>query len=139
MLRQYRIERVQGIEFVVQETFRNYTWTKDEFDRFAKQVSAMDNVQDVELARAQFRIDNEIPVYEQFPCVVVRGAVADNRVVEFYASCDSVVNRPLFQSEIDRFFGVFDSKHWRNMIACQRDNYGSLFGSDNDSESGKER
>lgn len=132
MLRTYRIERAQGFEFVIQETYRNYTWTKEENDMFSNLIKNETDTSVIAEKRRQFIEDNQIPVHDHFPAVVVRGALVENKIVEISASYVPSVLYPEVQSEINKFYGIFDSRHWRNMIACQRDSYGSLFGSDND-------
>lgn len=131
MLRQYRIEKSNGMEFVLQESFRKYTWTKKEFDKFSKLVEHLSDVKEIEAVRNKFREENEIPIYCQSPCVVIRAAVFNSKPVEFYISSDPSEVSPVVQSELNEFLNIFDG-HWRNMISCQRDRYGELFASSDD-------
>lgn len=131
MLRQYRIEKANGLEFVVQETYRPYTWSKDEYDKFSKLVENENDVAKVEDIRLKFREDNEIPIYCTLPCVVIRGLIFQGKPVEFNISSDPSEVSPMVMSEFNTFLGIFDG-HWRNMINCQRDRYGELFGSIDD-------
>lgn len=147
MLRQYRIERANGMEFVVQETYRKHTFSKDEHSAWLSwRDSQPDNVDHV--SQADFRsvvleqltilgkteffgLKQVIPVYESFPCVVIRAGIYNNKPVEFYISSDPSEVSPVVISELTEFVGIFDG-HWRNMISCQRDRYGELFSTDND-------
>lgn len=150
VLRQYRIERANGLEFVVCEVYRPHTWTQTEYDAWQQWKgdhqaddpgfsqddfkSALKQFLDSELpdlANTFYGLRDMIPLYELLPSVVVRGLILDNKVAELYVSFDRASLYPEVQDEINRFFAIFD-KHWRNMIACQRDSYGSLFDSDND-------
>lgn len=159
MLYTYRIERVNGVEFVVQEHFRKRLMTQQEIeefqvfkDKYLELVSAdtyemssdlenffikdvhdhgvydLNEVSGIEALKTAFRDYKQIPVMELFPCCVVRGAVVNNKVVEIYSSyLDSVLPGEV-ENDIHRFYGLFDSIHWRNTIAYQRDKqYGNLF------------
>ena len=160
MLYTYRIERVNGVEFVIQEHYRKrlmsqqeiddfqvfkdnylefvsadtYDWDSPDLEKFFCEeihdhgVYDLNEVSGVEALKTAFRAYKQIPVMELFPCCVVRGAVVNNKVVEIYSSyLDSVLPGEV-ESDIHRFYCLFDSIHWRNTIAYQRDKqYGNLF------------
>ena len=168
MLYTYRIERANGIEFVVQEHYRKRIFTQDDVENFQKfkdmysalttedtydipkdvedffvkeihdhGVFDLNEVKGVESLKSAFREFNQISVSETFPCCVVRGAVVDNKVVELYCSYVNSVLPGEAEADIHRFYNLFDSIHWRNTIAYQRDKqYGCLFGSEDFEESG---
>lgn len=131
MLRQYRIERANGQEYVIQETYRLYTWTKEQNDKFSQLVEGLTSVQEIEDVRLKFREDEQIPIYSQIPCCIIRVYLFSGKPVEWYLSLDPS-EVPVFGiSELNKFISIFDG-HWRNMIACQRDRYGELFGTTDD-------
>lgn len=158
MLYTYRIERFNGVEYVIQEHYRKRIPTQEDSDRFqlfketyleflsgkletddmlygyfseyiaAHGIWNFDEVRDIEDAKSVFREIYQIPVMETFPCCVVRGAVIDNKVVELQCSYVNSVLPGEVENDIHRFYGLFDSIHWRNTISYQRDKmYGCLF------------
>lgn len=174
MLYTYRIERANGVEFVIQEHFRKRIFTQDDVDGFQRfkeiysnwisglfdgdevaktrysteltcfagetaehGVYDLNDVSGVESLKSLYRHFAQIPVMEAFPCCVVRGAVINNKVVEIQCSyLDSVLPGEV-ESDIHRFYGLFDSIHWRNTIAYQRDkHYGCLFKPEDFEEAG---
>ena len=170
MLYTYRIDRFNGVEYVVQEHYRKRILTQDDVENFQKfkehysdLISADDyempkeledffikdvhdhgvydlnEVSGVESLKVLFREFNQIPISETFPCCVVRGAVIDNKVVELQCSYVNSVLPGEVEFDIHRFYGLFDSIHWRNTISFQRDKlYGSLFESSDFEEAGSE-
>lgn len=159
MLYTYRIERFNGVEYVIQEHFRKRIFTQDDVDNFEMfktsylsliskdtyemsseledffikdihdhGVYDLNEVSGVESLKVLFREFNQIPVAETFPCCVVRGAIVDNSVVELQCSYLNSVLPGEVENDIHRFYSLFDSIHWRNTIAYQRDKqYGCLF------------
>lgn len=71
-------------------------------------------------------------VYDPYPAIVLRGVVIDNRIASLQVDYVQSVLYPEIFSEVNKFYGVMDSRHWRDMVAHQIDRYGSLFESDND-------
>lgn len=148
MIRQYRIERFQGMEVLVCECFRKHTWTQSEYEAFNKwSVSLPDlqsNMDDFKVLLNEFLEDpkNEgqsffglfepIPLFDSYPCLVLRGVVVDNKVASLQVDYVSSMLPPEIIHEISEFYGVFDSRHWRNMVSTQVEKYGSLFGSTDD-------
>ena len=132
VIRTYRIEPFNGAELVIQETYCERLLTQAEYEDFHKLVEDLTDVDEIEAARSKYRLDHYIPAHEEIPSVVISGLYLDGHIREinarFKPGCTSLFDT----SEIHRYFSIFDSRHWRNMIACQRDNYGSLFGSVDD-------
>lgn len=146
MVRQYRLERLQGLEVLVCEVYRLHTWTQSEYDAYQSWKSAQPDLPDLdqldfkEVLEDQLRSGKEqffgltdiIPLYDSFPAIVLRGIIVDNRIANLSADyVGSVLSTEVIE-EIRSFYGVMDSKHWRNMVSCQVERYGSLFTSDND-------
>lgn len=170
MLYTYRIERFNGVEYVIQEHYRKRIFTQDDVENFEMfKISYLDlvskdtyemssdldeffikdirdhgvydlnEVSGVEQLKVLFREFNQIPVSETFPCCVVRGAIIDNKVVELQCSYVNSVLPGEVESDIHRFYGLFDSIHWRNTISYQRDKmYGCLFESSDFEKAGTE-
>lgn len=153
MVRQYRIEPYNGVEFLVCECFRKHTWTQAENDAFfaymedekrkhpgipVLEASFLNDLNDF-LAGLRpgedsrfYGLDEPVPVYDTFPCVVLRCAVVDGRPASIQVDFLQSVMSPTVLDEINRLFGVFDSRHWRDMVAHQLANYGTLFSSSDD-------
>lgn len=148
MVRQYRIDRFNGMEILVCEVYRKHTWSQSEFE--AWQAWKLDH-KDVPDSRSQseFRLDLDdflcehsedgsrfyglsfpIPVYDHFPAIVLRGAVVDNRIVSLQVDYNSAVLSPEIYDAVVKFYGVVESRHWRDMVAHQIERYGTLFESE---------
>lgn len=152
MVRQYRIDRYNGLEVLVCECYRKHTWTQMENDAFQswkvereKNLPAMIHVQTDFVNELNEWLDEEheknetfhglvdpIPVYDSFPAIVLRSVVVDNRPASLQVDYLQSVLSPEILEEVKRFFGIFDSRHWRNMVAHQIENYGTLFKSFDD-------
>lgn len=148
MIRQYRIERFQGMEVLVCECFRKHTWTQSEYDAYLKWTESVhepfSSQEDFKSLLVEFLEDpkNEgqsffglfdpIPLFDSYPCLVLRGIIADNKAASLQADYVSSMLPPEILHEISVFYGVFDSRHWRNMVSTQIEKYGSLFGSEDD-------
>ena len=150
MIRQYRIDRFNGLEVLVCECYRRHTWTQSEYEAYIRwrdsdQVLAVNACQDdfkVLLneflddpendGRSFFGLVEPIPLFDSFPCLVLRGAVVDNKLASLQADYVCSMLPPEIVDEIRRFYGVFDSRHWRNMVSSQVEKYGSLFGPEDD-------
>lgn len=146
MLRQYRLDRYNGLEILVCEVFHRHTWTQAEFEAFQRYSEVSHDVNRSEFALALdvwlneehdsedsfFGLVEPIPLYDPFPAIVLRGVVVDNRPASLQVDYIGSVLSPEIVDEVNRFYGVFDSRHWRNMVSHQLTKYGSLFDSDND-------
>lgn len=148
MVRQYRIDRYNGLEVLVCECYRKHTWTQSEYDAYVRWSDSIPNVpccqDDFKSLLNDFLEDpkNEgqtffglsvpIPVFDNCPCLVLRGIVVDNKAASLQVDYLSSMLPPEIIDEIGRFYGVFDSRHWRNMVSHQVEKYGSLFESEDD-------
>lgn len=149
MIRQYRIDRYNGLEFFVCECFRKHTVSQTEYNAYQSWKDAQPDASEEDKSFSVFRIvldeqlhredvknyfglDAPIPVYDNFPAIILRGVVADNRIASLQVDYAQSVLVPEVVSEINRFYGVLDSRHWRNMVSHQVERYGSLFGSADD-------
>lgn len=152
MIRQYRLDRFNGVEWLVCEIYFKHTWTQSEVQAFMAYLDDPDRPI-LDCTRDEFRqqlgewcdaehLDSEsfygltqpIPVIETVPHLVLRGAIVDcNRIgslaVDFLPSVTVVE----VKDAVDRFLDFTRSPHWRNTVLTQISNYGSLFGSDYDS------
>lgn len=149
MVRQWRIDRFNGIEFLVCEVYFKHTWSKSENDAFELYLNSNPKTKET---RSDFRVlldewlDKEhekgetfyglsepIPVIETIPHIVVRGAVVNNRVASIAVDyMDSVTPHEVLDS-VARMYHFTSSPHWRNTVATQISNYGSLFATEDDS------
>lgn len=151
MIRQYRIDSFNGIEWLVCEVYFKHTWTKEENDAFSAFMDAPDGIH-VGISREEFRVlFNEwlekehspqesfygllepIPVIEGVPHLVLRSAVVGNKLANLNVEYRDSVTPQVVMDAISRFYAFVRSPHWRNAIATQISNYGSLFGSEDDS------
>lgn len=152
MVRQYRIDRMNGLEILVCEVYRKHTWTQSEYEAFQnwksdrekiralsalKQsdfVSELDEWLDQEHDSKEtfYGLVQSISVFDPYPAIILRGVVVDNRLASLQVDYVSSVLYPEIFFEVNAFYGVMDSRHWRDMVSHQIDRYGSLFESDND-------
>lgn len=153
MIRQYRIDRFNGVEMLVCECFRKHTWTQAENDAFflwkeqeEKRrpnevylesdfcadfddfLSSLKPGEDVKF----FGLSERIPVFDTWPCIVLRGPIVDNRIAALQVDYVGSVLPVECIDEIRRFYGVMDSRHWRDTVSHQLESYGTLFSTDND-------
>lgn len=150
MIRQYRIDRYNGLEFLVCEVYFKHTWTQSESDAYTRYVEEMGASYQA-FTRSDFRtvcnewfdeehpsgetfygLSEPIPAIETIPQIVVRGAIINNRVASLAADYVGGVTSLEVIDTIQKFFDFMKSPHWRNTVLSQISNYGSLFGSDND-------
>lgn len=148
MIRQYRIDRFNGVEFLVCEVYNRHTWSKEEVEAYAR---FRDDAGNVHNSQADFRavlddwlllehspeetfygLREPIPVVEYIPCIVVRGAIVNNRVASLAADFQPSVTPLEVMDIVGKFFEFVRSPHWRNTILHSISDYGTLFGSDND-------
>lgn len=149
MIRQFRIDRFNGIEFLVCEVYFKHTWTKSENDAFSLYLDQNPNSP---VSRSEFRVllddwlsrehaEGEtfygllepIPVIEMVPHLVLRGAIVNNRIASLQADYMESVTPQVVMDSISYFYAFMRSPHWRNTIATSISNYGSLFGSQDNS------
>lgn len=155
MIRQYRIDRYNGQEILVCEVYRRHTFTQLEQDALFKfrehereirrdpeysasvydfrcalsdfLVQKENYDDDGKLIRTFFGLSEPIAIYDSLPCIIIRGVVYQNRVASLAVDYQQSVLSPEVIDEITRFYGLFDSRHWRDMVSKQIDIYGSLF------------
>lgn len=148
MVRQYRIERLQGLEILVCEVYDRYCWSASDneaFERWRSGNDRMENPREVfrhlleEWLNEEhspedtfFGIREPIPSLEWIPSVVIRSAIVNNRPVQLQVDFKSSVVNIVVEDEIHRFFEFLKSPHWRNTIQHQISAYGSLFASIDD-------
>lgn len=150
MVRQYRIERLQGAEVLVCEVYDRYLWTHEQYNAFeawleehrkeykhcptyADFSTLLNEWCDIEHGEDEtfYGLREPIPVLNPYPSVVLRGIVVDNRFVELHMSFLPSVTIGVMEDEFHRFSSFLQSPHWRNTVARQIQDYGSLFTSDN--------
>lgn len=154
MIKQFRIDRFQGVEFLVLEAYNRHTWTKTETDAYLHYLDGLEFLNLKEsCTRDDFRIlldewlekehaegetfsglSEPIPVVESIPCVVVRGAIVNNKVASIAADFMASVTPLEVMDLVGKFFEFVRSPHWRNTINHSIQKYGSLFGSEDDTQ-----
>lgn len=151
MIKQYRLERYNGIEWLVCEIFFKHTWNKQENDAYAEFLEAPGDI-NVGISRAEFchlldewlekdhlpqetfyGLSEPISVVETIPHLVMRGAIVDNRIASLNVDYMNSVTPQVVMDSISTFYGFVRSPHWRSSISNMIDRYGSLFGSSDDS------
>lgn len=152
MFRQYRIDRFNGLEVLVCEIFRKHTYTQLEYEAFFKWKLEQEKIrpnslyldcdfraeliewlhQEHELEETFFGISEPIPVYDYQPHIVIRGVIVDNRIASLQVDCSASTLPPEVLDAVNKFYGVLDSRHWRDMVDHQHEKYGSLFESSDD-------
>lgn len=137
---------MQGLEVLVCEIFRLHTWTQTEYDAYQSWKQAQPDSPDLDQSDFKevledqlqngkeqfFGLTGIIPLYDSFPAIVLRGIIVDNRIANLSADYNGSVLPIEVIEEIRAFYGLLDSKHWRNTVACQIERYGLLFESNND-------
>lgn len=150
MIKQFRLDRFNGIEFLVLECYERHTWSKSENDAYLAFMDAPGSIH-VGISRNEFRIlldewlaqdhsDDEsfyglvepIPVIDSLPSIVVRGAVVKNRIASVAADFMQSVTPLQVMDAVGDLFEFLRSPHWRNTILNSISDYGSLFGSSED-------
>lgn len=151
MVRQYRIDHLNGLEILVCEVFRKHQWTQIENEALNswilknslgsiginKRSSFLDEFNDWlhlehDSTESFYGLTEPIPTFDYLPCIVLRGAIVDNRIASLQVDYIGSVVPPVIVDEVKSFYDFLRSPHWRNTISCQLEQYGSLFGSDND-------
>lgn len=152
MVRQYRIDRFNGLEVLVCEIFRKHLYTQREYEAFhawkleqekirPNQVyldsdfrSDLNDWLDAEHSEKDtfFGISDPIPTYDYQPYMVLRGVIVDNRIVSLQVDYDGATLSPEVVDAVQKFYSVLDSRHWRDMVSHQIERYGSLFASADD-------
>lgn len=147
MIKQFRVDRFNGVEYLVCEMFARHTWTKEEVTAYN---SALDVWKDSRgyFSQAEFRVmldewlssdrsENDtffglvdpIPLVELVPHVVLRAPVVKNRAAALSVEYASSVTTVEIMDAVQAFYEFLRSPHWRNTIAHSISDYGSLFGS----------
>lgn len=152
MVRQYRIDRFNGLEVLVCEIYRKHLYSQREYEAFHAWKLEQEKVRPNEVyLDSDFRSDlNEwldsehseqdtffglsdaIPTYDYHPHMVLRGVIVDNRIASLQVDYDGATLSPEVVDAVQKFYGVLDSRHWRDMVSHQIERYGSLFAPDND-------
>lgn len=160
MVRQYRIDHFNGQEILVCEVFRRHTFTQSEQDALFKfrererqirrdpEFSAsiydfrcalsdfLENPENYDengkLLSTFFGLSEPVAVYDSLPAIIIRGVVYQNRIASLAVDYQQSVLSPEVVDEVNRFYNVLDSCHWRDMVSRQIDSYGSLFEPSND-------
>lgn len=146
MVRQYRIDRFNGMEILVCEVYDRHLFTQAEHEALVAYneehlqdpVSNADFRAIVNEALAQEGVDSylglkwSIPVYDSTPCVILRGPVIDNRIMSLQVEYVPSVGSATVCDEIRKFYDLMDSRHWRDTINHQLESYGSLFEPEDD-------
>ena len=152
MVKQFRIEHLHGVEVLVCEFYAKHTWNPQEIDAYHKfredgKFTLIPSPNDFRVALDEwlalehdpqesfFGLSEPIPVYEYAPHMVIRGAIVNNKVASFSADYAASVSQREVLDGVDLFFEFVRSPHWRNTISLSVPNYGSLFVTDNHSES----
>lgn len=151
MIRQYRVDRFNGIEWLVCEIYFRHTWNKEENDAFSDFLDAPGSIH-VGISKSEFRVlldewlekdhlpqesfyglKDPIPVIETIPHLVIRGAIVNNKVASLNVDYMDSVTPQVVMDSISVFYAFVRSPHWRSTVSSNIEKYGSLFGSDNDS------
>lgn len=153
MVRQYRIERFNGVEFLVCETYVKHTMTQTESEAFIRWKSDKDESdpapmvhlysefkeeldewlrQEHDKSETFYGLREPIPTMEPFPSIVTRCAVVNNRPASLQVDFVQSVVAPEVLDEAQRLFEVFRSSYWRSMVSRQVERYGTLFSSEDD-------
>lgn len=141
MVRQYRIDRFNGMEILVCECYQRHLFTQAEHDALVKYneehlkapVSNSEFRIIVNEALAQEGVDSylglkwPIPSFDSTPCVVLRGPVIDNHIASLQVEYLPSVGSGTVCDEVWKFYQFMDSRYWRNTIDHQLERYGSLF------------
>ena len=139
MVRQYRIDRFNGLDVLVCECYDKHLMTEKESQAIAAWVADNPDLKYEDFRRClddyladgsnydeQYKLSGTfyglvepIPVYDSVPFIVLRGVVVNNRVsslqVDFNAGC--TVN--VLDHEIDRFLRYTQNVHWRDSMSHQ--------------------
>lgn len=149
MIRQYRIERFNGLEFLVCEVYDRYFWNQSENMAFAEWSKSLP--EGCKASHSDFRLElNEwcdqdhvegdtffglvepIPAISSIPCIVLRGVVIDGRVRSLQVDFQESQTSLYVIEEVKVFMHYTDNVHWRNSVSCQFERYGTLFTSQDD-------
>lgn len=151
MVKQFRLDRFNGVEFLVCEAYNRHTWTQDEMDAYLKFMEEKGSFyegftqadfsavlddwlkEDHSEKDSFFGLREPIPAVEPIPSVVVRGAIVNNKVASIAADFMASVTPLEVMDLVGKFFEFVRSPHWRNTINHSITRYGSLFGSEDDS------
>ena len=149
MIRQYRIERMQGLEFLVCEVFDRYFWNQGEYQAFQEWIKTLPEGTKPEYSDFRtllnewcdkehdendnfFGLKEPIPVFSPIPCVVMRGLIINQVLRSFHIETSEAVTSLLLEEEFHQFVRFTSNPHWRNNVSHQLEKYGTLFTSQDD-------
>lgn len=149
MVRQYRIDRYQGMEFLVCEVYDRYFWNQGEYEAWQNWTRSLPEgtkptyedfrIQLNEWCELEhdekdtfFGLREPIPVISPVPCIILRGLVVNQVLRSFQIETSEAVSSLLLEDEFHRFVRYTSNSHWRNSVASQIERYGSLFTSQDD-------
>lgn len=152
MVKQYRIDRFNGLEVLVCEIYRKHLYTQREYEAFHAWKLEQEKIRPNEVyLDSDFRSDlndwleaehsdqesffgltDPMPTYDYQPHMVLRGVIVDNRIASLQVDYDGATLSPEVVDAVQKFYNVLDSRHWRDMVSHQIERYGSLFASVDD-------
>ena len=149
MVRQYRIERIQGMEFLVCEVYDRYFWNQGQTEAFRLWAAELPEGckpsfsdfrteldewcdQEHEEKDSFYGLREPIPVMSPIPCIVLRGLIINQRLRSFQVETSESVTSLLLEDEFHRFVRYTFNPHWRNAVAHDIERYGTLFTSEDD-------
>lgn len=149
MVRQYRIERIQGLEFLVCEVYDRYFWNQGEYEAWQNWSKTLPEGckptyedfrvelnewcdQDHDEKDTFFGLREPIPAISPVPCVVLRGLILNGVLRQFSIDTSEAVTSLLLEDEFHRFVRFVTNPHWRNTVAHNVERYGTLFTSQDD-------
>lgn len=144
MVRQYRIERFNGLEFLVCEVYDRYFWNSSEYAAFEEWRKSLPDFakanhadfvtelnewceQDHGEQDTFFGLVDPIPSLSPIPCMVLRGCIIDRRIRSLQVDFVQSQTNLYVIEEVKSFMHFTDSPHWRNTVAHQFERYGTLF------------
>ena len=149
MVRQYRIERVQGMEFLVCEVYDRYFWNQGQYEAFQEWVKTLPKgckptYDDFRFELNEwcdkehdekdtfFGLRDPIPSISPLPCIVLRGLVVNQVLRSFQIDSSESVTSLELEDEFHRFVRFTSNPHWRNTVFHNIERYGQLFASEDD-------
>lgn len=144
MVRQYRIERIQGLEFLVCEVYDRYFWNQGEYGAWQNWSKTLPEGckptyedfrvelnewcdRDHDEKDTFFGLREPIPAISPVPCVVLRGLIMNGVLRQFSIDTSEAVTSLLLEDEFHRFVRYTANPHWRNTVAHDIERYGTLF------------
>ena len=146
MVRQYRIERIQGMEFLVCEVYDRYFWNQGQYEAW-QAFHAEGNEGGYDDFRVMLKewceqehdekdtfygLREPIPSLSPIPCIVLRGLVINSVLRSFQIETSEAVTSIELEDEFHRFVRFTSNPHWRNTVSHNIERYGQLFTSEDD-------